>query len=68
MRVILTPVPVGYGPTFRCLAIAAEHRRYGDEVLFASAAELHGLVPQHAFAVRTSRDSRVDPKQHTPAA
>lgn len=68
MRMILTPVPVGYGTTFRCLAVAAEHRRRGDEVLFACAAELHGLVQQHGFAVRAIQDSRVDPKQPTPAA
>ena len=68
MRVILTPVPVGYGTTSRCLAIAAECRRRGDEVLFASAAEIHGQIQEHGFAVRTIRDSRVDPKQRTPAA
>jgi UDP:flavonoid glycosyltransferase YjiC (YdhE family) len=68
MRVILTPVPVGYGTTSRCLAVASECRRRGNEVLFACAEELHGQIRQHGFAVRTIRDSRVDPKQTTPAA
>jgi UDP:flavonoid glycosyltransferase YjiC (YdhE family) len=68
MRVILTPVPVGYGTTSRCLAVAAECRRRGDEVLFACGSELHGQIQQHGFAVRAIRDSRVDSQRALPAA
>jgi UDP:flavonoid glycosyltransferase YjiC (YdhE family) len=68
MRLILTPVPVGYGTTARCLAVAAECRRRGAEVLFACAAGLHGQIQQHGFAVRPIPDSQVDPRLSTPAA
>ncbi len=68
MNILLTPVPVGYGTTERCLAVAAECRGRGHRVLFACAAEMHQRIGDRDFPVRAIRDSKIDPGSPRPPA
>lgn len=67
MRVVLTPVPVGYGTSARCVAIAAECRRRSHEVLFACHPSLHERIRGQGFECAPIRDADVDPGRKRPA-
>lgn len=53
----MTPVPVGYGTTSRCLAVAEECRRRGQDVLFACAEKLRDRIEERGFTIHPIEDS-----------